>query len=124
MNKAWIAIAMTPAILLVGCKSKPEAAAPVPPPNYSTAEPEALPPLSISQGPVAGPGATPPASYEPAPIPVEPTGSRSYTIRKGDTLWSIATREYGNGQKWKDIAQANPSIDPKKLLIGTEITLP
>lgn len=126
---AWMALTLTPA-LVIGCKSEPEPVTQVPPPNYE-AEPEPLPPVSINEGspivaepgpatdPVAGPGV-----YEPQPLPPAQPVSRTYTIRKGDTLWSIANREYGSGQKWRDIAQANPSIDPKKLAIGQQIVLP
>lgn len=49
---------------------------------------------------------------------------RTYTIRKNDTLWSIAQRIYGNGQRWVDIVDANPGINPKKLAVGQEIVLP
>lgn len=128
MNKAWIAVSLG-GLLLAGCKSETEPVSQVPPPSYS-AESQPLPPVSINQGsssvdPVAGPGAAPGvAGYEPEPLPPVQPVSRTYTIRKGDTLWSIAQREYGNGQKWKDIAQANPSVDPQKLAIGQQITLP
>ena len=127
MSKAWIAFPLA-AVALVGCKSGTEPVSQVPPPNYAT-EPEPLPPVSINQGspgtvdPGPGPGAAGPGTYEPEPLPPQPV-SRTYTIVKGDTLWSIAQREYGDGQKWKDIAQANPSVDPKKLAIGQQITLP
>lgn len=131
MSKAWIACPLV-AVALVGCKSETEPVSQVPPPNYA-AEPEPLPPVSISPGspsldspafnkptvgPLGGPG-----TYEPEPLPPQPV-SRTYTITKGDTLWSIATREYGDGQKWKAIAQANPSVDPRKLAVGQQITLP
>ena len=130
MSKAWIALSLG-AVVLVGCKSETEPVSQVPPPNYS-AQPEPLPPVSISQGspnandPSFAPRNDGPAlgSYEPEPLPPAQPVSRTYTIRKGDTLWSIATREYGSGQKWKTIAQANPSVDPKKLAIGQQITLP
>lgn len=127
MNKAWIAFSLA-TIAMVGCKSETEPVSQVPPPNYA-AEPEPLAPVSINQGnpgtvaPVSGPGVTGPGAYEPEPLPPQPA-SRSYTIRKGDTLWSIAQREYGDGQKWRDISSANPSVDPKKLAVGQQITLP
>ena len=131
MSKAWIALPLA-AVALVGCKSETEPVSQVPPPNYA-AEPEPLPPVSINHGSpsigdpnfnqpnvgtLSGPGA-----YEPEPLPAQPV-SRTYTIRKGDTFWSIAQREYGNGQKWRDISAANPSVDPKKLAVGQQITLP
>lgn len=129
MSKAWIALSLT-AVALVGCKSaETEPVSQVPPPAYA-AEPESLPPVSINQGspsigdpnfnqPNTGPGA-----YQPEPLPPAQPASRTYTIRKGDTLWSIAQREYGDGQKWRDISAANQSVDPKKLAVGQQITLP
>jgi len=134
MNKAWIAFPLA-AVALVGCKTETEPVSQVPPPNYSAQpEPESLPPVAIDQDspgavePVPGPSGelspSGPGAYEPEPLPPAQPATRTYTIKKGDTLWSIATREYGDGQKWKAISQANPSLDPKKLMIGQQITLP
>ena len=133
MRKAWIALSLAPAVALVGCKSEPEPVAQVPPPNYA-AEPEPLPPVAINEGAKGGPysgsalSGNPEdyntGSYNPQPLDPAPPASRTYTVRKGDTLWSIAKRTYGNGQRWVDIAQANQSVDPKKLAIGQQITLP
>ena len=50
--------------------------------------------------------------------------SRAYSIRKGDTLWSIATRVYGSGQRWQDIAAANSIHNPRKLTVGQMLILP
>ncbi len=47
-----------------------------------------------------------------------------YVIKKGDSLWSIAVAKYGNGNKWKQIAAANPKINPDKVIVGQTITLP
>ena len=52
------------------------------------------------------------------------TFNRTYVVRRGDTLWSIAVREYGSGQRWRDIAEANPNLNPTKLRIGQQIILP
>lgn len=38
------------------------------------------------------------------------TASSTYTIKSGDTLWSIALRHYGTGTKWTDIYNANKDI--------------
>jgi len=48
----------------------------------------------------------------------------SYTIRKGDTLWSISRQVYGNGNRWQDIASANNIANPKKLRVGQTLLLP
>ena len=39
--------------------------------------------------------------------------SKSYTIKKGDTLWAIAQKHLGAGSKWKTIYNANKSIIEK-----------
>jgi 5'-nucleotidase/UDP-sugar diphosphatase len=48
----------------------------------------------------------------------------TYEIKPGDTLWKIAATHYGDGRKWKQIADANPGLEPSKLRIGQTITLP
>ena len=50
--------------------------------------------------------------------------SNTYTIKHGDTLWKIAASHYGDGKKWKQIADANPGINPNTLRVGQTITLP
>ncbi len=41
-----------------------------------------------------------------------------YTVRPGDSLWSIARRFYNDGLRWRDIARANGLADPDRLLAG------
>ena len=53
-----------------------------------------------------------------------PSSSNTYTIKPGDTLWKIAAEHYGDGRKWKQIADANQGLEPSKLRIGQSITLP
>lgn len=36
--------------------------------------------------------------------------TESYTVKKGDCLWNIAKKYYGNGAKWKTIYNANKSV--------------
>ncbi|MCL5439061.1 MAG: LysM peptidoglycan-binding domain-containing protein [Patescibacteria group bacterium] len=36
----------------------------------------------------------------------------TYTVKKGDYLWEIAVRAYGDGYKWVDIAKANNLANP------------
>ena len=61
--------------------------------------------------------------YVAAPAVQHASGTR-YTVRKGDSLWSIAQTRYGNGNRWKTIAAANPSIDPNRIQAGQTIVLP
>ena len=55
----------------------------------------------------------------PAPAPV-----RTYTLCKGDTLWSVAKKFYGDGQRWKEIAQANNIDNPATLRVGQVLQIP
>lgn len=51
---------------------------------------------------------------------------QSYTIQKGDSLWKISDKFYGDGRKWQLIADANKAEipSPNKLKVGTTITIP
>ncbi|MBR1532709.1 MAG: LysM peptidoglycan-binding domain-containing protein [Eubacterium sp.] len=41
------------------------------------------------------------------------TKPKTYTIKKGDTLWAIAKKYLGSGNKWKTIYNANKSVIEK-----------
>ena len=112
----------------------PASAAPAPPARTMT-ELKPAPPLKPSAPAVATRPApttkritTPtPLVATPAPItrPKEPAPAlRTYTVRKKDTLWSIAKKHLGDGQRWKEIVAANPGLDPRKLMPGQTIKLP
>jgi nucleoid-associated protein YgaU len=47
----------------------------------------------------------------------------SYIVVKGDNLWSIAVRAYGDGFKWSEIAKANEIKHPNVIEVGQEIKL-
>lgn len=51
----------------------------------------------------------------------------SYTTLKGDHLWAIAVRAYGDGFAWTKIYDANKGIigkHPSSLLIGLKLSIP
>ena len=48
----------------------------------------------------------------------------TYTVAKGDYLWNIAERAYGDGYKWVDIARANNLVDPNVIHAGNVLQLP
>lgn len=77
------------------------------------------------------------------PIPIEPTAvstakpivkienntqgastSNSYVVVKGDTLWGIAVKLYGDGSRWVEIAQANSLTNPQLIHTGDILKLP
>lgn len=47
----------------------------------------------------------------------------SYTVERGDTLWNIALREYGNPYVYPGIAKGNNLADPNMLEVGTVLRL-
>lgn len=48
----------------------------------------------------------------------------TYTVVKGDTLWDIAVRAYGDGYKWTEIAEANNLKNPDIIHSGNILVLP
>ena len=53
-----------------------------------------------------------------------PISGSSYTVVKGDSLWKIAVRAYGDGYKWSEIAKANSLKNPNLIHSGNVLTLP
>lgn len=47
-----------------------------------------------------------------------------HRVVAGDTLQSLAWREYGEASAWRAIAEANNIDDPSRLRSGTELVLP
>lgn len=53
------------------------------------------------------------------------SNSKTYhTVVKGDTLWGIAKRYYGNGSKYPTIAQANNISNPDIIYPGQKLLIP
>jgi nucleoid-associated protein YgaU len=50
--------------------------------------------------------------------------SRTIRARAGDTLVSIAARELGNPEKWRDISKLNGGLQPDNVKAGQKIKLP
>lgn len=74
--------------------------------------------------PTPAPVPTPEPSPAPAPAPA-PAGD-TYTVKAGDSLWSIAQGLYGTGTKWTVIYDANKDQikDPSWIQIGQVLTVP
>lgn len=49
-----------------------------------------------------------------------------HTVKKGDTLWAIAEKIYGDGSKFKKIFEANRPMlsDPDKIYPGQTLRIP
>lgn len=56
-----------------------------------------------------------------------PKSAKKYTVVKGDTLWGIAKKYYGDGSKYKKIYDANKKVigsDPNLIKLGQVLTIP
>ena len=130
-----VILSLTVAAAGMGCANKKSATASGPALNDSVTDVDIapVPPHEPSMGysaplvdaaPVA-PAA--PIEAEPAPVVSETpaaTGGNSYTVKKGDTLFSISRQFYGNGGQWQRIASANPGLSHSTLKAGTTIAIP
>lgn len=61
-----------------------------------------------------------------APADNSITGTtKLYTIQNGDSLWSIAQKQLGNGSRFKEILKLNPKISAKSnLVVGSKLNIP
>ena len=62
-----------------------------------------------------------------APQPTSTIGSgKTYVVVEGDSLSKIARREYGDGNKWRTIYEANKHLinDPDLIYPGQELKIP
>ncbi len=68
-------------------------------------------------------------------LPVQPaadetpeiiSGPSTYTVVSGDTLWDIALRVYGTGNRWNEIYEANAAKikNPERIHVGQTLVLP
>jgi hypothetical protein len=53
-----------------------------------------------------------------------PAGRRTHLMTAGDSLHSIAHREYGKPALWRGLAAANGIDDPLRVPIGTSVLIP
>jgi nucleoid-associated protein YgaU len=104
---------------------------------------------STAQATVASPLPTPAITSSPSPRPtVTPTiaatpkatsaptktetvtqtdqkiSGETYTVVRGDSLWKIAVRAYGDGNKWVEIARANKLANPNLIHAGNQFVIP
>lgn len=63
---------------------------------------------------------------EPEPVTGTQPQDRTYTVQKGDCLWSIAARQLGDGRRWQEIYDRNRDIlsNPHRIYVGQQLRLP
>lgn len=64
-----------------------------------------------------------PITGTPTPLTPSITGG-TYTVVRGDSLWNIALRAYGDGFAWTKIAQANNLANPDLIHAGNVFVIP
>jgi nucleoid-associated protein YgaU len=126
VNRKMFVVAMVAAGLAAGCSSKKTTQAPSGgnPAVGLTPPPPALVP---DYTPVSTPTPTPAPRAGGTPVVAASHTSAAgtkYVVKKGDTLWGLAQRNYGDGKLYKRIVEANPQIQGDKLLVGQTITIP
>ncbi len=81
-------------------------------------------PASAAEGAATAPAANGQTAAAPADNSA-PAGTTTYTIKSGDSLWTIAQKQLGNGDRFKDILKLNPKITAKStLVVGSKLTIP
>jgi len=59
----------------------------------------------------------------PRPKPDGPV-VQVYTVSKGETLFMVAEKMYGNGEKWMVIARANNLRNANRIEVGQKLVIP
>lgn len=59
-----------------------------------------------------------PVAASPAPV------AGSYVVKPGESLWSIAEKVYGDGAKYRLIAEANHLDEKRRIYAGMQLTIP
>lgn len=49
---------------------------------------------------------------------------KSHVVVAGDNFWKLAEAYYGDGKKWKLIADANPGVRARSIAIGSTLSIP
>ncbi len=87
---------------------------------------EAVATFTLTEASDAAPAVGPVAPPPPPPPPPRPPAPRTYVVVKGDCLWKIAQRFYGQGTKWPRIFDANRNLikDPHWIYPGQRFIIP
>ncbi len=114
--------------------SEPAPTEPVPPPTPAkpAVPAEQITPVEPSLPPVPTVPEVPRPVPEPEPIPRNgaptptPVAQVLYTVQRGDTLWAIAARHYGDPLLWPVLHHANRALvpNPHHIRPGQQLLLP
>ncbi len=90
--------------------------------------PQTITTQSESVQPAGFVGLQMPVTYT-APVSQDVLGATTgttYTVKKGDTLWGIAQKYYGDGTQWRKILAANSNLvkNPRTMRVGITLVIP
>jgi nucleoid-associated protein YgaU len=127
--KKSIALLALIGLVIVGCQEKKGSTSTNPSVTEVSPPPAAAPAPQPYVGPTAQATAPQPVTYDAAPTQTAsatpgPVAGGNYTVKKGDTLYSIAKSRYGNGNQYTKIVSANPGLAPDRLKVGQSIVVP
>lgn len=91
------------------------AATPAPAPETITVTEPVAPTVAASPEPVLNQAQTQSS---------EPISAATYTIMKGDNLWTISVRAYGDGYKWTQVCKENKLANCNLIYTGNTLILP
>ncbi len=82
--------------------------------------------LGISTPPSSRAGTNTQATRRTAsPTAPKPAATRTYIVRKGDTLGAICSRELGSSKRTDDVLALNPKLESADMIyVGMKLTLP
>lgn len=64
------------------------------------------------------------SALEPIAAKYNERNKGDYMIQKGDNLYKISQKAFGSSKHVKAILDLNPTLDPRKLVVGSKIRLP
>ncbi len=65
-----------------------------------------------------------PGQIANANVKVKRPADGKYTVKKGDSLWTISLEVYGTGYRWPEIAKLNNLAEPNTIFTGNVLNLP
>jgi len=96
--------------------ANPSTDVPAPAPENPTADASAPTPANPTAD-ASVPTPANPTVDVPAPDAVVTTAPGTYVVERGDNLWKIAKKVYGDGDRWIDIYNANSDVIKKDHVI-------
>jgi nucleoid-associated protein YgaU len=88
--------------------------------------PDDRPPANVGNPPAAPPAGGTQQRHVPGRATAQIAGRREHIVAGGDTLYSLAERYLGDGERFVELYQANRAViqRPDRLEVGTALVIP